>query len=98
MLRLPILLHDLQPSLLLLIVSQSCWKIHFFFSTVQQLGQLALKDELRSEEVAAVHAEEVGTVDKEAEYKLPHTAVIVTHFQFQFPFVLACLLLSALSC
>jgi hypothetical protein len=44
-------------------------------SSVQQLGQLASKDELRSEEVATVHAEEVatvhaqgvGTVDEEAE-------------------------------
>jgi hypothetical protein len=38
----------------------------FFFSSVQQLGQLALKDELCSKEVAAVHAEEVGTVNEEA--------------------------------
>jgi hypothetical protein len=42
-------------------------KLIFFCSSVQQLGQLASKDELRSEEVATVHAKEVGTVDEEAE-------------------------------
>jgi hypothetical protein len=31
---------------------------------------LASKDELRSEEVATVHAKEVGTVDEEAEYEV----------------------------
>jgi hypothetical protein len=39
----------------------------YFCSSVQQLGQLISKDELRSEEVATVHTEEVGTVDEEAE-------------------------------
>jgi hypothetical protein len=68
MLRVPILLHGMQPSLLLLIVSQSNWLENPLFSSrVQQLGQLALKDELRSEEVATEHAEEVGTGDEEAE-------------------------------
>jgi hypothetical protein len=68
MLRVSILLHSLQPSLLLLIVSQSyLLENPFFCSSVQQLGQLALKDELCSEEVATVHAEVVGTVDEEAE-------------------------------
>jgi hypothetical protein len=38
-----------------------------FCSSVQQLGQLASKRELRSQEVATVHAEEVRTVDEEAE-------------------------------
>jgi hypothetical protein len=58
----PILLHGLQPSLLLLIVSQSyLLEKQFFCSSVQQLGHLASKDELRSEEVATVHDEEVGT-------------------------------------
>jgi hypothetical protein len=98
MLRVPILLHGLQPSLLLLIVSQSyLLENSLFCSSVQQLGQLASKDELRSEEAATVHAEEVETVDVEAEDKLPHTAMRMIHFQFQFPFFLACLLLSALS-
>jgi hypothetical protein len=68
MLRVPILLHGLQPSLLLLIVSQSyLLEKKFFCSRVQQLGLLASKDKLCSKEVATVHAEEVGTVDKEAE-------------------------------
>jgi hypothetical protein len=34
-------------------------------SSVQELGQLASKHELRSEEVATVHAEEVATVHAE---------------------------------
>jgi hypothetical protein len=68
MLRAPILLHGLQPSLLLLIVSQSyTLKNPFFCSSVQQLGQLASKDELSSEEVATIHTEKVRTVDEEAE-------------------------------
>jgi hypothetical protein len=64
----PIFLHGLQPSLLLLIVSQSYLLGNIFScSIVQQLGQLTSKDELRSKEVATVHAEEVGTVDEDAE-------------------------------
>jgi hypothetical protein len=68
MLRVPTLLHGLQRSLLLLIVSQSyLLENPLFCSSVQQLDQLASKDELRSEQVATVHAEDVGTVDEEAE-------------------------------
>jgi hypothetical protein len=68
MLRVPILLHGLQPILLLLKVSQSyLLENSFFCSSNQQLGQLASEDELCSEEVATVHVEEVGTVDEEAE-------------------------------
>jgi hypothetical protein len=65
MLRVPILLHGPQPSLLLLTVSQSyLLENSLFCSSVQQLGQLASKDELCSEEVATVHVEEVGALDE----------------------------------
>jgi hypothetical protein len=37
----------------------------FFCPSVQQLGRLASKDELRSEEVATVHAEEVRITDED---------------------------------
>jgi hypothetical protein len=67
-----------------------------FCSSVQQLGQLASKDELRSDEVATLHAEEVGTVDEKAEDEVA-SHCDESDSQFQFPFVPACLLLSALS-
>jgi hypothetical protein len=63
-----ILLHGLQLSLLLLMVSQSYFLENLFFCTsIQQLCQLALQDELHSKGVATVCAEEVDTVDEEAE-------------------------------
>jgi hypothetical protein len=67
-----------------------------FCSSVQQLGQFAAKDELLSEEVAIIHAEEVGIVDDEAEDEVASHCDESDSFQFQFPFVLACLLLPAL--
>jgi hypothetical protein len=64
-----ILLHRLQPNLMLRIASQS-YLLYFFppFSSIQQFGQLTLKHELRSEvAIVLVYVEELQTVDEKAE-------------------------------